>query len=49
MLAARSVSDSSGAGLHKDVMRVHLEFKSVSEDTNPVLFPLKLDLLTGNC
>lgn len=43
------MSDSSRTEfLHKDVTRVYLEFKSLSQDTNLVFSP-KLDLLTGNC
>lgn len=44
------MSDSSRTEfLLEDVMRVYLELKSLSQDTNLGFFTPKLDLLTGNC
>lgn len=44
------MSNSSATELsHKDVMRVYLEFKSLSQDDNLGFFSPNLDLLTGNC
>jgi len=49
LLSGRLVLDSSGTEfLQKDVMRVCLELRSLCQDTNSIVFPTKLDLLTGN-